>query len=261
MILLNDELEWALKIKRAVENDEELANQQDYVYALLALVEMDDVQAALRRLQALQYVKEAYGIVHSLQEAKRTLREYVDLLFPNWFIHYMYNQTEGGVTIVVDCTGLKMSQVKRHPRGEEIVVKSFYYTNLLLSPDVEAVRHGVTTLVECSGFFHSEGLSLNLFRNIWELNSIFPQQVQTVNHYHTGVLFNVLMSMGKRCMPTDLRSKINVGCVSEERMDELFWTPNPEAGRARVYQRMEAALERRFKNEGKFSLERTESWL
>lgn len=61
-MLSEQEISWALNIKRVIESHPELDSLSDYAYAQLALIVKDNIQEAVERTQHMQCFREEYDI-------------------------------------------------------------------------------------------------------------------------------------------------------------------------------------------------------
>lgn len=255
MYLLSDERSWANQIKERVENMPELDNLSDYWYAQLTLVELGDTHAALERVVALQQVRQEYKIVDSLVEAKRALREGLRLgLFPD-LLAFDFNLVRGGLFLAWDMAKQEnKAAFKSNPRAEDIVVKQLYFIYQALTCDMEAIRRGHTMMIECEGYSLTSGVDMSMIRMFLNVVEHYPINVQAHQHYNNGVLANAILSMGRKLLPSDLQEKVHFGLRSPERLDRIFLNPTPEAAMARMLAKIDAALERRYRNESIFAL-------
>jgi hypothetical protein len=62
MAITDEERQWSLAIKAAIESDVELDNLTDYQYAQLGIIDQDHVEGAVDRARQMQLVREEYAL-------------------------------------------------------------------------------------------------------------------------------------------------------------------------------------------------------
>ena len=80
------------------------------------------------------------------------------------------------LTKVAVLLGIALSEmdgktVKSHPRSEEIIVKFIYFVDHACTADMEFIRRGTTTMIECQEHSMAKGLDLPTFRKIFDVVS------------------------------------------------------------------------------------------
>jgi hypothetical protein len=119
---------------------------------------------------------------------------------------------------------------------------------------MEAIRDGCLSVNECQGVGMTSKKELMIILRLFqELYSVYPITGR-VRSYHTGVVYNTMLSMMKRALPPDQRDHFQVGLETDVRLDEIYLVPSVEAATARVLREIGKALKRRYENESRFSL-------
>lgn len=256
MVLSEEEHQWALQIKDALELIPELAGgATDYLCAQLALVDKDDVDNAVERAEKLQAFRETYKIEDTWEFGRRCIRDY-QKLWPNHILSVTFSPRHGAYVVVTDLSKVDAKAMQRSPEGMEVFLRFFYFLKQAVYCDLGGVRTGVSYVHEC----HCHGLggidfkiSRAFFTN---LASFYPTNVHILKFFHSGVNMNLIVSMLRPFMPQSARKKITVGCQHERTLDTLFLDPNnSEASDRAVQEQLTELLQRRYDQDRTFSLE------
>jgi hypothetical protein len=254
MVLTEEERGWALAIKAAIEESNEVDNLSDFWYAQLALIEQDNVDEAVSRAYQLQAIRQEYGIVESFQYGRRIVHQAMEL-FPGYYLCYSFNPRDGNYVLVVDLTKLPMSIFRSNPSSIITKVCEIYFMSHIMCPDMEAIRRGIVCIAECEGYHFQHDIGVGIWRRVWDVVVPYPLRLQTLKHFHTGVFANLMVSMVRQFLPSSLSRKIEVGCLCEAgRLDKIYLTPDPQAASRRILTRLEDALRRRYENDASFRL-------
>ena len=259
MILSGEEHAWACSIKTAIESDAELDNLSDYTYVQLALLEKQDVKAALDRAYELQAFRQEYKIVEgSLPQAQQAFQRGL-AHFPGFFLSISYILDEegtGAYTLVLDLTKLTAEALTQRVDAQDILMRALYYQFHTMCPDFEAMREGICAVAECDGFDSKKQFGLKIVTKQWnELILVYPFEIKSIKHYHTGVLFNVLVTLARRIMPWELHRRFEIGLVCPAgRLSNVFLMPSLSAANERLMKQFTKALQLRYQNEANFNL-------
>lgn len=254
MLLTQDELGWAFAIKGAVEGTAELDNLSDFMYAQLAIICKDNLEDAVHRAYALQSLREEYGILESLKAGCQAVRDLVKLQ-PGWLLAFYFDPTSYRYTVVDDNCCVDTTVVNT-PDKVNRWFAGMYFLHHAGAPDLQAVRRGVNIMAECEGTDWTKKQNFGLIKDLnIQLCSIYPF-TGPQNFYHTGIFFNVMLSIWKKLWPKEERWRFKSGLICDCRLDTVCMVPTVEAGTQRLIAAMEAALKLRYANERAFSLER-----
>ena len=69
-----------------------------------------------------------------------------------------------------------------------------------------------------------------------------------------GMFVNLMMSMVKQFLPTEMTERFQFGCMFNDRLDKTFLVPDKTSAKARNYARIIEALTIRYENEATFRL-------
>ncbi|CAB9526592.1 expressed unknown protein [Seminavis robusta] len=255
MQLNNEEHQWALNIKQAIEDEPELDSVSDFWVAQLALIDQGDTAAALERAHKMQGFRQEYGILDTYEHGRHVIHEIMDI-FPKLYLSFGFSHRYGTYVLVLDVAKLYAKTLNTRPGAMAAWLSAEYYVYNCMSPDLEAIRTGIVSIVECEGFEWSKHFGLQIMKKFsLELGAVYPFQVKQLLCYHTGLCFTLLMSMVKQYLPATLRSTISVGNICGlGRLDALYFSPGVEFARDMIKTRLEECLDRRYRNEASFSL-------
>lgn len=262
--LTKEERENALLIKRAVEAVPELDNLPDLWYAQLSIFHMSDwfsipveenMEVILYAVHHLQIFRQEHRIVDNWNSGQRIMQQCIDF-FPGKYLALSYSEKLGDYTLVVDASKLRKSVYKANPVAFDIYLQSIYFLMQAANPDIEAMRRGLFCITECEGFDWREAFGVTQMRRIWdEICSVYPVLIQRIEHIHTGVLINTIISLVKRFVRPEIVDKFEMGSWSEvARLDEMYLTPSLQAANKRLLDEVAESLHRRYTNEATFSL-------
>ena len=253
MQIFDEERDWAIAIKDAALATPELDPVTDFWYAQLAIVDKDDIESALERLHHLQAFRQEYDVRDRFEEGRRCLHKFVGM-FPRHILSYSFNFTEGCFVFITDQSATDLGQLSSVEQVSEYLKHAYYFATVF-NPDLEGVRRGASFLLECEGFDWAKHVSADTYKRLWtELACQYPMNFNQVKHFHTGMFYNLLLSLTKRFLPQSIRSKLLTGCQFDQRLDTLYLVPTVEIANQRLLARLENCLSRRYENEATFSL-------
>ena len=96
---------------------------------------------------------------------------------------------------------------------------------------------------------------MTLFRMVMEDGAAFyPSKYHKLRLSNAGVFINVLVSMVRRFIPSEIYDKFELVSHTDVRLDEICLVPNAETAEKRVFRNLTESLRRRFENERAFRL-------
>ncbi|CAB9515492.1 expressed unknown protein [Seminavis robusta] len=226
MELTDQERQWALAIKEAIESDAELENVSDFEVAQLALVDRDKREQALERVRHFQIFREEYKLRNTVEEGKRISRDFVQQ-HPLTVLSVCLNPDEVGFA---------------------------YYSGHIFSPDFTAIRKGINFVLETMDYdWHN--LTMKTRRKMWtECLGVYPYHVRKLKYFHMGLFASLAASLMKKFVPQEIYNKVQVGCQFGGRLDTFYVVPTREIANQRLIERIDACLERRYENIQNFGL-------
>ena len=146
MHLTVEERQWALDIKDAVKSTAELDDLSDFMYAQLAIITRGNLEDAIRRVTGLQYYRQEYNILDTLQDGCRQMKKMIDL-FPRQLLSFSFSVNEGTYVLIHDMTELDTTALNTPEKARSWMAGS-YYIHATMCPDMASIRRGSITLIE-----------------------------------------------------------------------------------------------------------------
>lgn len=253
MKLTQEEHQRAVLIKNMVEMMPDLDNWSDFMYAQLAIVCKDDVDDAIRRLIGMQDFREEHKILDTYNQGCFYLKKAFGF-FPRHFLSFGFNETDGRYVFISDFSQLEPKNFTSPENVDEYII-NVYYAHFALLPDLESVRKGYVTMVECQDMQMRRDV-LNLLSSAFSSFLTYYPLNGECKHYHTGTMVNIVASMLRKILPDHVRRQYQVGCTFDGgNMAEVLLTPTVEEANKRMLAHMQAALKRRYDNEQSFRLD------
>ncbi|CAB9514859.1 expressed unknown protein [Seminavis robusta] len=202
-----------------------------------------------------QALKEEYGILDTIEQARRSIGICAEDYFPGFLLHFGLDEQMETSMIVYDFAKGDKQVFRCRDKVGNCICCGYYVSHAKFS-NLQFVRKGNIHIMECSGY----DFSLNMFdiqimkKLTIEVCGSYPSTFLQCFLYHTPLAFNVLASMIRRSLPDNLKSKFNVGYTFSGRLDEFYGLPTPEAASRRAVDNLCEALQVRYENERTFSL-------
>ncbi|CAB9524715.1 hypothetical protein SEMRO_1573_G283401.1 [Seminavis robusta] len=173
--LTQEEHQWAVAVKTAIEKIPDLDNLTDFMYAQMAIVSKGNVDDAVVRAFRLQEHKKDNKIMDTLDDALRNLPKEA---------HYLsidYNIQSGGYVVAFDVAKTD-GAMWRNPEETCYYNRRQFYSSQMAHCDLDALRVGQTVLVECGGYQLVKGkrMDLSAFRSIWKSAHACPKNLKQV---------------------------------------------------------------------------------
>lgn len=265
--LSEDERDYALRLKSAVEASPEIPNLNDLQYAHHALVDTESVEVALHKISSLQTFRKTYGINDTVEQGLHCLRAFMAQQSA-FVLHVDVNEQTHEAIRVLDVARLNpRAAMKPCPlRGVDHHWKEFvcglYYCHTACSPYLSSIRQGVFEIADLHSL-GSHNFSMEFeYRRHGELLDYFPLRVKTIMAYNTGYFANVAWNLMKPLMNENVKKRVQLGCqvleedgsVSPRRLCEFYLQPSNEIAQESVLARARTLLQIRYQNEREFRL-------
>jgi hypothetical protein len=143
------EKELALRIKQAIASSADIDPVSDFMYAQLALIDGDNTEASIHRVQHIQSLKEEYGLLDTMEDGKNCFADYIAIL-PRTLLSFAFCNESGQYVMVFDNTQFDGNRLNSKERIRAWV-GGVYYLCQTLCPDFEAIRSGATLVFENEG--------------------------------------------------------------------------------------------------------------
>jgi hypothetical protein len=263
MVLSEEERQWALAIRSALDEDDEICSRaiSDMEVATLAIIDKDIIERSIERAHCLQAFRMQYNINDTLEEALEIIRTN-EIFHPGRVLSIdecPNNDGMGSHVIVADLAKFNPEAVLEHRNGFRIHLGGIYYFLKCLQPDFQSVREGYRQILECEGI-KLKNISFNIEqRNYDDLISFYPALRKQVKVLRPPSVVVVLSSFLQSLLPRTGTQQFLHGWKEleeefPERLDRFYLQPTPEEANDDKMRRVEALLERRFKNENTFRL-------
>lgn len=253
MRLTDEEWDWAQNIKARVEMTPELDPLTDFMYATFGIICKDKYDDALSRAEDLQKFRQEYDIQDTFEDGYRSLKGLFEL-FPEQWLSFTFSYEDGTYVAVQDLSKFD-ARVLTSPAKVRTCLAASYYLIHVVGPDLESVRKGSISLIECAGLnwmMRKQDFKFNQKMH-QELFGVYPFR-GVARHYNTGVMFNTIAAIVRKFLPVELRNSFQTGFVFEDRLDSVYLIPNAEVATQRMLNRMAETLKKRMDNEKSFSL-------
>ena len=267
----------AQSIKTAIELDPDIDNLSDFWYAQLALVNGENVEAALSQAGSMQYLRQEYKIRDTLADAKTTVLHYLKM-YENRILSFYYMPRTDSYFLVVDLAATDKNALTTND-GWMVNLAAQYYLRQALNPDFVSLANGCNVVYECQGFSWAKCGGVNDFvRLAREVIGPYPARTQNMVFYNAGkqafwcgrrlwghshkphlfanegVNLTVTYSMAKPFLPKDMQENAKFCCRFPQRLDQVMLTPNPSLAMVRNYIKIIEALQLRYEHEACFKL-------
>ena len=190
--------------------------------------------------------------MESYADGCRTLDETCKLM-PGKFVAFSFSPVDNNYWLIQDVTKIDASVLTSEEKTNTFNA-GLYYVLHTLCPDLESVRRGTTSLVECGGFDWTRKQDARIAQKQFdELVTFYPFAI-TLLHYHVGTYLGVVGSMIKKSLPEDFRTRFVSGLTFQQCLSDVFLLPDPHASTERMLKGMKESLKRRYDHEKEFSL-------
>lgn len=272
MVISDQELQWALELKHAVNASGRLnleSHISDMELTHHAIVAQGNVVEAMVRIEGLDRFRREYRIDQSVEQGLYFVLKFMKQQ-PGYLLHLDANpQTYEGIMVTdsaafSDKSALEATQTITADEQWRICVGAIYYLHYAaLSPTLASVRQGISATVECDGVgWHNIG-SEYISRLFEEMFSYLPVRYTQIRAYNTTVVANLLFSLAGPFMSRNMRRSVQLGHQIAEgtnvtggprRLSEFYLQPSLEMAQHRVIQRVQALLTVRVYHDKEFRL-------
>lgn len=268
LLITEEEHAFALQIRRAVEEDEELRPLTDFEYAQYAIVTKGNLQEALSRIHGMQAFRDEYGINNSVQQCHEAYVEHFRQ-FPGYVLHFDIDESTQEPIVVLDLGRFKPNKTMEHTDPSKhpdfnwrVEVTRSYYQTFFLAPSLAAIRQGVFSIIDCQDIGWDNFTIEYSQRYHSELWGHQPLKFKNLLCYNTGSVANICWSMIKHLMNANMRETLQLGCQlvemdgaqNPQRLSELYLQPNMQHAHEKMMHKMAELVELRNQNEQKFRL-------
>jgi len=271
MSLSTDEREWALEIRRAVQQSEEHDLVTDFECAQYAIFTQGDLPQALRRLQVVQRFERSHRVDRS---ETGMVTQGVDAIArfmkqqPGMLLALDLDAVTLGGNFAYDIGAFDVGRVldATSPHGPEHHLENWllgcYYMLKATQPFLAAIREGNFQMLDFGAMrWSSWNLSIHV-RTSDEFFGGYPIKYRRVLCFNTGTIANISWSLLKHVYPS-VTEVVQLGCKvameeddfeAPKKLSDRFLRPSMEAAYEKILLRVKDLLTMRAKNEALFSL-------
>jgi len=155
MQLTPQERAWALSIKQAFQEDDEILARAicDMEIVQYALVDQGNVEKAHQKAMCMQAFRMAYNINETTKEALVVFR-HVHAMNPGHLLSIDTCPNEDGKgahALVIDFAKHFPSRYLEHPKEFRYYLACWHYASKCMQPDFQSIRDGYRHIIECDG--------------------------------------------------------------------------------------------------------------
>ncbi|CAB9530960.1 expressed unknown protein [Seminavis robusta] len=268
MQLTSEERQWALDLKRTVEQDHaELHNLSDMEYAVYAIISQGNQADALTRMGAIQMFREEYQVDNSIEQGVYMLGELMKqqeglllcLDVDSATLEGLHVMDIGALNPQAALAPCFISGVDYNWR---IMVCGFYYYNLACQPCLGTVRAGNHTMADFVGWgWHHMNMEIQ-YRFSGEMFAHYPIKFTKMCCYNTNQAANIVWSLVKNVYPSSLMNVLQLGCQipsesyeeAPKSLSERYLQPDLNQACLRMLTRANSLLTLRCRNDELFRL-------
>lgn len=248
MRLFPAEVLHAQAIKRAVEADGEVDNLTDFEYVQFAITNRDlPVEDIVQKISLHQTFRKQYGILENPHFAMAALNRYT-LQHYGGVLCIQYLPAAGSYVSVMDWAAFTPPKNEEEYRIYFAGMYFIFHTNM---PDFEAIRNGLTYVVECEGVGPRNVSHKHMERTAAELYSHYPRKQKEVYFLNSPLVVNIACSLFFRLVGRDLRECFKLGYQvlgwEGRRIDCLYKVPTAEFARMQMLETAREYMERRYR--------------
>ena len=259
MQLTDEEHQWALAIKQALQEDDEVLACAicDMEIAAYAIVDHGNIERAVERATCLQAFRMTYNINDNVEEAMSILRRSEEH-HPGCMLSIdkcPNDDGKGGHLMVVDMAQFNpQSTLEAGPQGFRILLGGFYYMILSMQSD-----YGFRQVIECDGVGrHNISLKIESCK-YRELLSFFPMLRKEIKVLRLPSVIAFLISFLRPSMEKSMADSYAYGHQAldieyPERIDHYYLQPTAQRALEASMERIHGMLTRRHENEQVFRL-------
>jgi hypothetical protein len=148
------------------------------------------VEEALEKARDMQGFREEYGVPDTLEDAKKTVWDFLNLFDDTFLLSFAYSEEEQTYVGTIDMTAID-NRALHSERAWRNHLVGVYYIKQAMVPDFRSMVLGIILIHECEGFdFYGKFGGLNqIARVATEVLSSQPILHRKVKWFHTGKIF------------------------------------------------------------------------
>jgi hypothetical protein len=266
-----EEIQWALSIKRAAEKEATHVNAgkiSDLEYLQYGIVTKGQTTKALKRIQRMQAYKKEYGIQlddGSIEQAKRDLKTFYTV---HDGLYLSLAALEDG-THVMSCDYHKACSFQNEGEGVKIRMRGLFYHLQACQPSIAAMRAGYTPLINFDTTTLSD-LSVRHQRKVSQaISYAFPIRGRRMVLLNANAIIVAFWQIIKYFLSQKIRDRTVIcgnhteffqspSCIYPREVVPREWGGTFDSSRQSMIRVVEGKLEQRYALQAKFRLEKEE---
>lgn len=267
MELTSVERNWALRLREAVEQLDDLQNLTDMEYAQYAIITQGDIPKALTKLYGFQVFREEYGVDNSVEQAIEVLAEHFRQQ-PGYLLHLDVDPATNEPCVVMDNSAFYPSRTMQLARGRHhdfnwrVNLVRTYYEYYAATCSFSAIRQGIFLIIDCDGV-GSENFNLEYATRFhMELWDQLALKFKHILCYNTTTVANVGWNLLRRLLDQNMKETLQLGCQlaevegapTPERLSELYLQPSLEVAQHKCLTCIAKLVRTRNRNQALFRL-------
>lgn len=259
MMLSQGEKNRALQIKTAVEEDNQLQNLTDFDYVQYALAcRGESLEQIRERVYLQQAFKQEYNLTDDADQGIQIYQQFL-VQQPYFMLVIEYLPSTLNYISICDLAELFPSRIQTQEQYR-VVLGGFFYKYQCMNTDFQAIRTGISSLVECKDASFDNLSSAFLDKLGAELLRHYPYNTKEVMFVNSATVANMIYGLFKRILPARLTEKFQLGHTVDgmemggQRIDGLYKTPTPELAQQRMLGKVLQYLTKRYHHRDTFSL-------
>jgi len=263
MALTAEERTWALSLKEAFQNHEDIlaCAITDMEIATYAIIDQGNLERSCERAICMQAFKMQYNINDTTEEGLYIFRRLHEFC-PGLLLSIESCPNEDGCgshALVMDLARYYPLRFLNDPRDFRYNIGAIYYMKLCTQPDFQSIRDGYRHLCECDGVTWENASFKVESRNIDQLLAHMPYRRRLVKCLRVPSVLLVLYSLMKPFLPKEEYDAFLFGTEDlqtefPERIDQFYLQPNMDQAHKNMIQRCRALLTRRYYHQRAFRL-------
>lgn len=253
--ITEQECEWAIALKEAVAEADDIKNLSDFDYVQNSLIAKDDLESAMDRIRGIEIFREEYNINDTVEEGIALITQFLKQQ-PAFILTVDLDPEKGHFVFVYDTAKLQ-PKFRDFPEDWRVHLGAWYYLFHAMNSNIHSCRQGVVHIGECEGTGR-DNFSMNHVQRLFsDLFSNYPFKHKEISWIRTPLAANLLYSFMKPLMRKDRSFKFQTGCTFQgytDRLNGIFHIPNLETAEKCLLERLRGYLETRYHMEKNFKI-------
>jgi CRAL/TRIO domain len=248
----------ALAIKAAVEADSRTRNLSDFEYVHYALTcREESLDVVCERVYLLEAFKNEYKLLDEALQGVQLFAAYLTI-FPGIVLAIDFLPNTGNYCVVCDYKAFRPAE-RQTDEETRSCLGGIFYQKQASQPDFQAIRNGVSMMLECMGASFANFDSNKLEQYMIEFRRAYPIKQKEWFFLNANTIATLTYGMWKRFLPRHIQETFHLSHQVEglggTSLSTVYNTPTPEDAEKRLLVKVWQLLARRYQNQQNFSLE------